>query len=94
VLQALYQGTPQGSVRKAARRLLSAYSWREPIHEALFQIVMSVACDSPEFLREQLLACLTRRGFPDVLCEWLFESQSLHKEDAEVLMRQLMSGTG
>ena len=89
VLRAVCQGTPQGSVRDGALRVLCNYAWREPVHQAIFGCLARLTSANLEFLRSELPACLTRKGFPDVDLELLFEPHSLTKEDAERLMREL-----
>jgi hypothetical protein len=89
VLQALCQGTPQGSVRATARSVLGAYRWREPLHRVILDVVLSIPADDTEVIRTQLPARLTRRGFPDVEFEEFFKPHGLSKEAAERLMREL-----
>jgi len=89
VLQALCQGTPQGSVRATARDILRTYRWREPLHHVIFEVILSIPTEVPEAIRTQLPARLTRRGFPDVEIEDLFKLHGLSKEEAEHLIRQL-----
>ena len=89
MLQALCQGTPQGSVRATARDMLRTYRWREPLHHVIFEVVLSIPTEAPEVIRDQLPARLTRRGFPDVDIEDLFKPHGLSKEEAEHLIRQL-----
>ena len=89
VLRCLCQGTPQGSVMPAGRRLLKHYPWSLLTHRIIFEGLVSLKTDDPETLRQQLPAKLTRRGFPDV--DWgLFDrSHKLTKEEAEKLMKKL-----
>jgi hypothetical protein len=89
VLQALCQGTPQGSVRARARELLLSYRWREPLHQVVFEVVLGIPTEAPEVIREQLPARLTRKGFPDVDIGDFFEPHGLSKEKAGRLIRQL-----
>jgi hypothetical protein len=89
VLQALCQGTPGGSLRASAERILKTYRWREPLHQIIFETLMSVPTESPDVIRDQLPSRLTRRGFPDVAWENFFKPHSLKKNEAECLMRQL-----
>ena len=89
MLQALCQGTPQGSVRATARDLLRTYRWGEPLHHVMFEVILGIPTEVPEVIRTQLPARLTRRGFPDVDIEDLFKPHGLSKEEAERLIRQL-----
>ncbi len=89
VLRAMCQGTPQGSVRAEAVKLLARYAWREPIYQVMFNCLASVPSVEPEDLRRGLLTCLTRKGFPDVELGIFFEPHELTQQDAERLMRWL-----
>jgi hypothetical protein len=89
VLRALCQGTPQGSVRATAKDILRTYPWREPLHQVVFEVVLSIPTEAPEIIREQLPARLTRKGFPDVDIEDFLKPHGLSKEEAEHLIRRL-----
>ena len=89
VLRALCQGTPQGPVREIARLILNDYHWRDLLHAVLFETMASLKTDSPDVLRAELPALLTRRGFPDLPWEDFFAPHGLTKEEAETLMRRL-----
>jgi hypothetical protein len=86
VLCAVCQGTPQGPVRDAALRLLKDYRWREPVHEAMFRCLAQLSAAN---FRDELPACLTRKGFPDVDWNALFDPQALTKDEVERLMQEL-----
>ncbi|MBI1941689.1 MAG: hypothetical protein HYS33_09310 [Acidobacteria bacterium] len=89
VLRALCTGTPEGSVRETARRLLRDYSWREPVHRVLFEVLNALPSDRPEDIRSLLPSRLTLRGFPDLDCDDLFLPHSLSGKDAMRLMQKL-----
>jgi hypothetical protein len=89
VLQALCQGTRQGSLRAAGKRLLGDYRWHEPLHQVLFELLSGFPSDDVGLLRDELPSRLTRRGFPDVAWEEFFEPHALSKKQAERLVRQL-----
>lgn len=89
LLQALCQGTPQGSLRQAAGTMLAKYRWREPLHQIVFELLVSFPSDDIRLLRDELPSKLTRRGFPDVAWEDFFAPHSLSREDAERLVREL-----
>jgi len=93
VLSALCLGTPEGAVRASARRILAHYRWREPLHQVVYQVVLAMPFDSPEFARQQLPARLTRAGFPDVEVEDFFRPHSFSQATAEELMHDL-AGSG
>jgi hypothetical protein len=93
-LQALCQGTPEGSVLEAGRRILRDYRWREPLHEMVFQALMTIPSGAPSLVRDLLPSRLTRKGFPDLAWEAFFQPHSLTRTEAERLMEQLRdSGT-
>ncbi|HLW79919.1 MAG TPA: hypothetical protein VKU44_10015, partial [Terriglobia bacterium] len=86
LLQVLCQGTPPGSVRAAARASLRDYRWCDPVHQVIFEIILSLPVDSAELTRNQLPARLTRRGFPDVEIDDLFRPHGLSELEAEGLI--------
>jgi len=89
VLAALYAGTRKGSIREAARARLASYAWSDGAHQAVFEIVMAFPSASPDALRDQLPARLTRRGFPDFDFAALFEAPEIAPAEAEVWMARL-----
>ena len=89
VLQALCQGTPEGSVRETARAVLADYRWREPLHQIVFEVVLAIPSNVTEGIRSQLLLRLTRRGFPDVDIDCFLKPHGLSKQGAEHLIRDL-----
>jgi hypothetical protein len=97
VLRALCQGAGGESVRETAGRMLKGYRWRDPVHQVVFEIIMSIQPDAPGLpvrqaglIREQLPSQLTRRGFPDFDFEGLFTAHSLTPHEVERLMQQLV----
>jgi hypothetical protein len=72
VLRALCSKTAESQGRDSARRGLANYRWREPVHQAVFDVILSFPSASNQALREQLPGRLTRRGFPDFDFESLF----------------------
>ncbi|MGH9447448.1 MAG: hypothetical protein ACRD3O_17195 [Terriglobia bacterium] len=89
VLRVLCQGTAEGPVRELARAALQHYQWREPVHQAIFEALLAVPCESSETIRAELPARLTRMGFPDVDWEKLFEGSLLSRPEGEDLVRRL-----
>lgn len=86
-LQALSQ---ENGLREFAREVLRNYRWRDPVHQVIFEILIALPRSSaPAVLREQLPVRLTRRGFPDVTYEDLFQPLDVSIEEAESLMREL-----
>ncbi len=89
VLQALCQGTPQGSIHEAARHLLRSYHWREPLHQVIYEVLLTIPSETPEMVRSQLPARMTRRGFPDFDIKALFTPHGASKAEIEKVIRQL-----
>ncbi|HXJ94128.1 MAG TPA: hypothetical protein VMT20_14865 [Terriglobia bacterium] len=81
---------PEG--REIARHALADYRWHEPVHRAVFDVIMSFPSASGQVLREQLPGRLTRRGFPDFDFEGLFDSQESEPGELERLMGRLRVG--
>ena len=89
VLSAVCQAMQEGSVRDRARELLAGYEWRDPAHQAVFDIVMRFPGAAAGLLREQLPAKLTQRGFPDFDFDSLFEVPAPPAAETERRMRKL-----
>ncbi|MGE5325649.1 MAG: hypothetical protein ACM3NO_01310 [Deltaproteobacteria bacterium] len=89
VLRALCQETIGGSLRADAARILPGYVWREPAHQAMFSCLTAIPAVEPEAMRRILLACLTRKGFPDISLEIFFEPQPLTRRQATRLIQSL-----
>lgn len=89
LLRALCQGTPEGSVREIARKLLADYRWQDLIHQVVFNCLIDFPSDAPLAIRDQLPGRVTRKGFPDVPWEEFFQPLSISRQEAEDLMRQL-----
>ena len=89
VLGALCMETSEGPVKALARSLLADYPWREAVHAAVFEIVMSFPAARADLLREQLPARLTRRGFPDFDIACLFDRAPCSEKEAAEWIRRL-----
>jgi hypothetical protein len=89
VLEALCNDGAGKQEREIARRGLADYRWREPVHQAIFEIIISFPSLSSQALREQLPAQLTRRGFPDFDFESLFDHPEFAPNEFERLVRKL-----
>jgi hypothetical protein len=85
VLRAVCQGA-FGS--RANLNTLRSYRWREPLHQVIFEILISRPGSNPELLLEQLPAQLTRRGFPEFDLSWL-QPNALAENDVERLIKRL-----
>ncbi len=90
ILSALCRAEHGEPLRRLARESLRLYRWREPVHEAIFEVLMALPAASPEIIREQLPTRITRRGFPDVPWEQLFQCPAIPMSEAEELVRQLL----
>jgi len=85
VLEALWRGALESVAAEAALR---SYRWREPVHQVIFDFLISMPGANPELWREQLPTHLTRRGFPDFDLTW-FQSTALAETDVERLIQRL-----
>jgi hypothetical protein len=88
-LRALSSENAEPGAREIARRALTDYRWRQPVHQAVFDVIMSFPSASNKALREQLPGRLTRRGFPDFDFESLFESREPEPGELEQLITKL-----
>ena len=89
VLGALCGQGDETEGRQIARRALADYRWCEPVHQAIFEVILGFPAASSRTLREQLRARLTRRGFPDFDFESLFEPLILAPGELEQLTGKL-----
>src|SRR5213594_3953401 len=89
ILRALCQGTPEGSVRASAKRILGSYRWREPLHQAVFEVIMGMPKHDTRVIRDLLPARLTRRGFPDFNLSDFFGGRAVARKRVEAAMQQL-----
>jgi hypothetical protein len=89
-LRLLCVGTPQGPVKNVLVPLLRGYRWQRPLHQVIFNAIVSIPTDDPETLRQLLPAKLTRMGFPDVEWEEISLPTSLSTEEAVALARQMV----
>lgn len=85
VLQALCHG---GIDSRASLDALRGYRWREPLHQVIFDLFISMPGADPKLIREQLPAHLTRRGFPDFDLTW-FRPHALAGPEVERLIGRL-----
>jgi hypothetical protein len=92
VLALLCSRNAEPEAREIARRGLANYRWREPVHQGVFDVIMSFPSAGNRALREQLPGRLTRRGFPDFDFESLFESRESESGELERLIGKLRAG--
>ena len=93
VLRVLCSAGTEPEARETARRSLADYRWREPVHQAVFDVIMSFPSASSHALREQMPGRLTRRGFPDFDFESLFVLPEPEPGELEQLIGKLRSRT-
>lgn len=77
----------QGKVSEDAKRMLAGYSWREPLHQAIFAALAGIPASDPDAIRRELPVRLTRRGFPDVDLAPFFGEVDLSSGEVEQLVR-------
>ncbi len=87
--QALRALCQESRLRESARNRLRAYHWREAVHQAVFDVLMTSPWASTGLLQSQLAARLTRRGFPDAAWEDLFQPHRMSLAQAEELIDRL-----
>ncbi len=72
LLRALCNGAVPSHQLDEVHRLLENYSWRSRDHQIVFEVLAKLRDVSPEDIRANLAAELTRKGFPDVAIEDYF----------------------
>jgi hypothetical protein len=85
VLRALRRGAldSRGSLKG-----LQGYRWHEPLHQVIFDFLVSMPGANSDLMGEQLPTYLTRRGFPDFDLSW-FQPHALVENDLERLIEHL-----
>jgi hypothetical protein len=76
--------------RQRVCRQLSKYSWRDRDHAILFEAIAELLSAAPREILAHLPAALTRRGFPDMSCDWLTRSAQLNGDEAFALAEELL----
>ena len=72
----------------ASLNTLRSYRWREPLHQVIFDFLISMPGANADLIQEQLPAHLTRRGFPDFDLSW-FRPDTPAEEDVDRLIQGL-----
>lgn len=90
LLRALCSGVLAETKRREALALLANHNFSDPIRQAIFNEVEKIGRAPAAFLRQELPARLTRRGFPDLDFEGLFAPSPLPAERALELVRELV----
>lgn len=72
LLRALCTGGLEGAGRQQALERLARYRFCDGVHQAVFDALREMPSEQPAFIRQELPARLTRKGFPDADFETLF----------------------
>ncbi|MGH9469485.1 MAG: hypothetical protein ACRD1N_03985 [Terriglobia bacterium] len=83
----------QPELRESARTRLLEYAWREPVHQVIFQALISIPPGRQQDLQAELAARLTRRGFPDISWRDFEQPCKISEWDAEEGMQRLLENT-
>jgi hypothetical protein len=75
---------------RALCRQLSKYSWRDRDHAILFEAIGELLSAAPREILAHLPAALTRRGFPDMSCDWVAAPAELKADAAFALAEELL----
>jgi len=92
VLRALCTGALRGSTRRQVLRLLEVYSFRDVIHQLIFDAVREIKTSQAGFLRQELPARLTQKGFPEVDFDQFLEAPGLGGSRILELAARLRAG--
>ncbi len=65
-LRSLLSHTLSAAERKTLLTVLANYRFADPLHQLIFEAIGEMPGKTPDRLREELPACLTRKGFPAV----------------------------
>ncbi|HEV2287711.1 MAG TPA: hypothetical protein VGR81_02025 [Candidatus Acidoferrales bacterium] len=90
VLRFLCAGGADAAAQQNVARRLADYSWRDADHEILFEAIGELLAREPRRILRELPAAITRRGFPDIACEWLAEDSAMDSTDAMELTEKLL----
>ena len=89
VLQAMCQGTEEGSVWDEGMRLLRSYRFCDIHHQVVFEALQKILSAEPPSIREQLQQRVVLAGFPDLDAQEFFVPHSLGRQQALELIRWL-----
>jgi hypothetical protein len=76
--------------RQTLRRQLTCYCWRDRDHGVLFETIGELLSAAPREILAHLPAALTRRGFPDMSCDWLAAPSELNANEAFALAENML----
>lgn len=91
ILSLLCQGHARGPIQDGLDRELARYSWREHEHQVIFEALLEIPSSDPQAIREQLPACLTRKGFPDLDLETYLQPRDLGSSQSTRSIRALLT---
>ncbi len=81
---------PGDASRTKLEQQIATYAWRNHDHQIIFEVLCEIRSKDPQVIREQLPARLTRKGFPDLDVETLFEPLGLDGRSTRELIRSLI----
>jgi hypothetical protein len=76
--------------RRNVCQRVNQYSWRDNDHGVLFETIGELLSAAPHEVLPHLPAALTRRGFPDLACDWLATPTRLNTNQAFALAEELL----
>lgn len=91
VLGALCMGPLSLDDRNEALRSLANYSWILPDHRVIYEVLRRSRQRNSAALRENIVAEITRLGFPDIEVEPFFDPCSLTKAEIIELANALLA---
>ncbi len=89
LLQFLCDAQMDRTARLALLRTLDSYDWSVPDNTIFFECIRELFARDAAIL-EHLPAALTRRGFPDMPCEFLAQPAGLNAVSALALAEKLL----
>jgi hypothetical protein len=90
MLGALCTGPISLEDRGEALRSLTNYNWILPDHRVIYEVLRRSRQPNSAALRENILAEITRLGFPDIEFEPFFNPCSLTKAEIDALANALL----
>jgi hypothetical protein len=91
LLRGLCRGVVVEGQRAEIMHALAAYQWRGTEHQVVFEVLHKLKNASPETIRANLAAELTRKGFPDVDIAVFLEFGEISKENWIGLVQVLLN---
>lgn len=91
ILRAMCLGAPERRIWRDAVDILGDYSFRDNLHQLVFDTLREINTDDPRIIAGLLQARLTNKGFPDLDISGFFVPHNLH---APVLLIMMHSVAG